>query len=178
MAISTIGQNGLQQSRILTAVQQPAGAVLQVVSTTKTDTFSTTSTSFTDITGLSVSITPTSSSSKILVISSLCGAVSGASNTGQYRLMRDSTAIGIGDAAGSRTRSSSGLTYQADTNRLDSYTFQTLDSPATTSAITYKVQTITSSASFAVYIGRTYTDSDSATWPRTASTITVMEIAA
>ena len=43
------------------------GNILQVVSTTKTDTFSTTSTSYVDITGLSVSITPTSTSSKIFI---------------------------------------------------------------------------------------------------------------
>ena len=43
------------------------GKVLQVVSTAKTDTFSTSSTSFTDITGLSVAITPSATSSKILV---------------------------------------------------------------------------------------------------------------
>jgi hypothetical protein len=168
-----------QTGTILTSASNsefPVGSVLQVLSTTKTDTFSTTSTSFTDITGLSVSITPKSATSKIFVIASLCGASNGNANTAQYRLMRDSTAIGIGDAAGSRSRSSSGLTYQADTNRLDSYTFQTLDSPATTSATTYKVQMITSGST--AYIGRTFADTDSATWPRTICTITVMEIAA
>ena len=175
--VSLAGTNVITNGKLVTAAQ-PVGAVLQVLSTTKTDTFSTTSTSFADITGLSVSITPISASSKIFVIASLCGAVNGANNTAQYRLMRDSTAIAVGDAAGSRTRSSSGLTYQSDTNRLDSYTFQTLDSPSTTSAITYKVQAITSSASFAVYIGRTFGDSDGATWPRAVCTITVMEIAA
>jgi hypothetical protein len=165
-----------QLTGTVAADRLPAGTVLQVLSTTKTDTFSTSSASFTDITGLSVSITPISSSSKIYVIASLCGAVNGGAGTAQYRLMRDSTAIAVGDAAGSRTRSTSGLTYQADGNRLDSYTFQTLDSPATTSATTYKVQIITSSVT--AYIGRTFADSDSATWPRTVSTITVMEVAA
>ena len=48
----------------------PAGSIIQVVSTTKTDTFSTTSTSFSDVTGFSVSITPTSTSSKIMVMAS------------------------------------------------------------------------------------------------------------
>ncbi len=57
MAISRIGDAGL-----------PAGAVLQVVQTTKTDTFSTTSTSFTDITGMTVNITPSSTSNKVLVL--------------------------------------------------------------------------------------------------------------
>ena len=151
------------------------GAVLQVISTIKTDTFSTTSTSFADITGLSISITPTSATSKIYVVASVCGGVNGGNNTQQFRLVRDSTAIGVGDASGSRTRSTSGLNYQADSNRLDSFTFQHLDSPSTTSATTYKVQSIVSSGT--VYINRTYGDADGATWPRTVSTITVMEIA-
>ena len=56
MAISRIGDAGL-----------PAGSVLQVVQTVKTDTFATTSTSFVDITGVSVAITPSSTSSKILI---------------------------------------------------------------------------------------------------------------
>jgi hypothetical protein len=147
---------------------------VQIQSTTKTDTFTTTSTSFTDITGLSVSITPRSASNKIFVLVSLTGSGNGNVNTAQYRMMRDSTPIGVGNAAGSRSQSSSGLTYQVDTNRLDSYTFQTLDSPATTSATTYKVQMITSSST--AYIGRTYGDIDGSAWPRTACTITVMEI--
>ena len=45
-----------------------AGGIIQVKSTTKTDTFTTNSTSFTDITGLSVTITPTRSDNKILVM--------------------------------------------------------------------------------------------------------------
>ena len=161
----------------------PAGSVLQVVSATKTDTLSTSSTSYTDITGLSVSITPTSASSKILIIYSV--------NVGwdeyrglQLRLMRDSTAICIGDAAGSRTRSSN--TTFADTT----WTFSTramwclsnnfLDSPSTTSATTYKLQigAIGEVDGTNVYVNRSSTDGDSSVYGRTASTITVMEIAA
>ena len=152
------------------------GTVLQVLSTTKTDTFSTTSTSFTDITGLSISITPSSATSKILVMASLCGGVNGGTNAAQYRLVRGSTAIAVADAAGSRTQSTSALNYQIDANRIDSYTFQTLDSPATTSATTYKVQIITSAST--AYINRSFNDTDLAVWGRTVSTITVMEVAA
>ena len=160
----------------ITATSLPAGSVLQVLSTTKTDTFSTSSASFTDITGLSVSITPTSATSKILVMASLCGGVNGGTNAAQYRLVRGSTAIAIADAAGSRTQSTSALNYQIDANRIDSYTFQTLDSPATTSATTYKVQIITSAST--AYINRSFNDTDNAVWGRTVSTITVMEVAA
>ena len=54
-----------------------SGSVIQVASTSKTDPFSTSSTSFVDVTGLSVSITPTSTSSKILVLGYVHTSVSG-----------------------------------------------------------------------------------------------------
>jgi len=62
----------------------PTGSVLQVVSATKTDTLSTTSTGWLDVTGLSVSITPISSSSKIMVIA----GITGSGTTGTTRLAR------------------------------------------------------------------------------------------
>jgi len=161
----------------------PAGSVIQVVSATKTDTLSTSSTSYTDITGLSVSITPTSASSKILIIYSV--------NVGwdqyrglQLRLMRDSTAICIGDAAGSRTRSSNttfaDTTWTFDTRAMWCLSNNFLDSPSTTSATTYKLQigAIGEVDGTNVYVNRSSTDGDSSVYGRTASTITVMEIAA
>jgi hypothetical protein len=72
---------------IITTGNIPTGQIIQVVSTTKTDTFSSTTTNaFTDITGLSVSITPTSSSNTILVMVSVQGINAG-SNT-YFRLVR------------------------------------------------------------------------------------------
>jgi hypothetical protein len=70
MALTKINNNTLSAVTTLPAAIA-TGKVLQVVSTTKTDTFTTTSTSFTDITGMSVSITPSSASNKILVFSYL-----------------------------------------------------------------------------------------------------------
>ena len=68
MPISTIGANSLAQSRILTAVQQPVGTVLQVVSTAFNPSLtSTTSTSYVD-SGLSLGITLSSSSNKVLML--------------------------------------------------------------------------------------------------------------
>jgi len=150
------------------------GKVLQVVSTTKTDTFSTSSTSFVDVTGLSVSITPSSASNKILVIASIY-----AGNNTQYshaRLVRGSTAICIGDANSSNTRGSFNNFYTGDNNTYKSGTQNYLDSPATTSSTTYKIQIATggSGTIYLNYGGATDTD---AARGRTASTITVMEIA-
>jgi hypothetical protein len=154
----------------------PTGSVLQVVSTTKTDTFSTTSASFVDITGLSVSITPTSATSKILVMYSV---MTGPSTTSfsMLRLVRNSNAIAFGDLAGSRTRvtTSAWATGSNNVNDIQSMTF--LDSPATTSSITYQIQFFTENGTTQV-INRNVRDDNASYEPRGVSTITVMEIAA
>lgn len=66
MALSTIDQTGLSQSRILNPVNQPAGAVLQCITQTDTTTFSSTVSSWVS-TGLSCTYTPISAASKIIV---------------------------------------------------------------------------------------------------------------
>jgi hypothetical protein len=87
-------------------VKQTAGKVLQVVNTIKTDTFTaTTGTGFTDITGLTVTITPSATSSKILIISTI---TSGLNTAGGFTLLRGSTVIGAGATAGSRRLVSTG----------------------------------------------------------------------
>ena len=90
---------------IITTGNIPTGSVLQVMQTVKSDTYSTTSSTFNDVTGLSVSITPSSSSNKILVFVDAALGVTNAAYGAQLRLLRNSTAIYIGDAAGSRDRS-------------------------------------------------------------------------
>lgn len=150
-------------------------AVAQVKSTTKTDTFTTTSTTFTDVTGLSVSITPTSASNRVLVVGMITGQGSFGVNAIQFRLMRDSTAIGIGDAASTRTRATGQLSSTSVATALGGpFTF--LDTPATTSATTYKLQVRVTAAGTG-YINRTEQDTDSDTRERSISTITVMEVA-
>lgn len=152
-----------------------SGSILQVVSATKTDTFTTTSTTFTDVTGLSVSITPSSTTSKILVMTNFQASVSGDIAV-MFRFVRGATAISVGDAAGNRTQASASLLQSNITEQLGTFSFHFLDSPSTTSATTYKVQTFVNAGT--MYLGRTGSDSDLATRPRTASTITVMEISA
>jgi len=178
MAISTIGQNGLQQSRILTAVQQPAGAVLQVVQGSYTGQVSTTSTSFVT-TNLTASITPTSASSKIFVMFTI-QVSQNASASVHVRLVRDSTAISIGDSASNRLRDTvftrpAAIPYDYDSQNLAA---NFLDSPSTTSATTYKLQaTLGSTYNGTFYLNRVKLDDDTDYTTRTASTITVMEIA-
>ena len=157
------------------------GKVLQVVQTVKTDTFSYTGATFTDVTGLSVSITPSATSSKILIFSTINGAAN--LRYSGIRLVRDSTDIFIGDASGSRTR----VTIPIDSNSDSTYDnylsrnmgFNYLDSPSTTSATTYKIQVaIVHNASKTTYINRTPQDDDADYSLRSASNIIAMEIGA
>ena len=153
----------------------PTGSVLQVVSTTKSDTFTSSSTSFVDITGMSVSITPTSSNSKIFASVVLhCGSTG---CTPRFLVLRDATSIGIGDTNGSRQRASFGTGFNSDTNQIAVQAWHFLDSPATTSATTYKVQGGLDGGTFAINRNESYPN-NATLGISVISSITVMEIAA
>jgi hypothetical protein len=140
------------------------GAILQVVSVSKSDAFSTAMTTYQDVTGLSLSITPSSATSKILLSSSVgLGATAG--DRCDLRLMRDSTAIGVGDSSGA-----TGAVVGADT--VFAGVALVLDTPNTTSAVTYKAQ-IKSGGGANVFVNRR---ASSAT-PLTFSSLIAMEVA-
>jgi hypothetical protein len=160
-------------SQIVQAVPIPSG-VLQVVQTVKSDTFTSTSTSYVDITGLSVSITPTSASNKVLVFAVVNGAGTTAVSDMTVQLLRNSTAIGNGDAAGSRSVAFGQLNASSSNIFPGAITF--LDSPATTSATTYKIQGKLQTGTGSFYINRGATDSDNVGYARVSSQITVMEV--
>lgn len=142
--------------------------ILQVQSTLKTDAFSTTSATFTDVTGVSVSITPRATSSKILVMAHIQGS-QGATNDGMFRLMRDSTVIAESTAG---TTNGYGQVSASYANAMFTISIAFLDSPSTTSATTYKVQTrIVGGAT--VFVNRRAADTSYGG----SSTITVMEVA-
>jgi len=153
------------------------GKLLQMLSTTKTDTFSTASTSFVDVTGLTVSITPSATSSKIFVMAHIMRGIS-ANSQSAMRIMRDSTAIGVGDAAGSRSRSLVGCYFGASDagNHDGTIGGWYLDSPSSTSAIAYHVEVLAQSST-TTWVNRNNDYSDSANTSTGASTITVMEVA-
>jgi hypothetical protein len=149
------------------------GSVLQVVSVTKTDTFSTTSGTFADITGLSINITPVSTSSKIFITASLYGDNS-AGDLGMIQLVRNSTPIGIGDTEGTRTRTTTAVgTFQI--NRPNSGSINFMDSPSSTSSTTYKLQMRVNGGT--AFLNRPFDGTDNPVYPRTISTLTLMEIA-
>jgi hypothetical protein len=181
MATPTTLPAAFTAGQVLTAAQlndlRGAFRVLQTVSTTKTDTFSTASTTYVDVTGLSVSITPSATSSQVLVFAQVNYGYSGDINN-YVQLVRGSTAIDIGAVSGSSSLASLNGTMFGGTwlNLLITPgTLVFLDSPATTSATTYKIQQRVNQGTG--YVNRSGRDNGS-TDARTASTITVMEISA
>jgi hypothetical protein len=153
---------------ILTDTSPKAGNVLQVVQAQKIDTFSTTSTSYTDITGLSVAITPSSTSSKILVLVSVSVGPDGG-NFAPMQIVRNSTVIAF--PSPTSTFNGSINSFPSNGLCLSTYALNWLDSPSTTSATTYKLQMYTTGAT--AYVNtRAAVDNT-----RTVSSLTVMEIA-
>ena len=157
-------------SRIKTYVG--GGKVLQVVSAIKTSVQTVSSADFTDISGLSVDITPAATSSKILVLAHITLS---SGNHGHTRCVRESTVIGAGVAASSRGAVSGYANSDGNSANVQPFVF--LDSPSTTSEITYKFQ-LESNNSAASYINQTTNDTDAIYGSRSSSTITVMEIGA
>jgi hypothetical protein len=170
----------LVTSGTLPGARLPAGSVLQVTSNTKTDRQTLTSTTFIDVTSLSITITPTSASSKILVMARV-NTIGTDGGDGLYvNLVRNSTTI-ISTTAGGNSQDlggawgvsgGGGMATGNDNRKYANPSLDYLDSPATTSATTYKVQARVTGGNGAIN-----------GWPLNADqssvcSITVMEIAA
>ena len=163
------------------------GKILQVVQTVKTNAFSSNSSTLHDITGLSVAITPSSSSNKVLINVAL--SYGGQNNMyAGINLLRGSTIVAQGDANVSNHRLCT-FGIGGDNNNFDykvaSATYTYLDSPSTTSATTYKLQgQAVGTASPVQYylLNSPYQGgqvNNNATYViNTTSTITAMEVAA
>ena len=160
----------------ISGTRLPTGSVLQVVSNTKIDTFSTTSTSYVDVTGLFVTITPTSATSKILITGLVNFAA--ANDVGFFRLVRNSTAICVGTGVGNRLSATAQMRNYPDSADADAAALNFLDSPNTTSSVTYKIQAASAPGGYTTRFNSSADDNDTTNRGRTASTITVMEIAA
>jgi hypothetical protein len=192
MPISTIGQNGLNAPLSLTTpslgtpsalvltnatglprAALPTGSVLQVVQTTNTAAFTTTSTSY--VTLMTVSITPSSASNKVLITFGTNGGTNGDVMHGYVAIFRGATQLFKGDAASNRTGATNVINTATQVQQYYGGTF--LDSPATTSAISYTIQVLSSNG-LTLYINRSARDTDRSDYDgRTVSSITVMEIA-
>jgi hypothetical protein len=151
------------------------GKIGQVIQTVKGNVSSTTSSSYTQISGLTASITPSSSSSKVLVkIAMYIGRDT--SSTVTFKAYRGGTIIGIGDADGVRERVSARISPDNIHWMFPVY-YEYLDSPSTTSATTYSMYWQGQSG-LSVYINRTSSNGNDTTrdQARPISTITLMEI--
>jgi hypothetical protein len=151
----------------------PVGSILQVVSATKTDrqTFSLSPGVYQDITGLSVSITPKSASNKIFVMFNIGAYGLTVTADGLFGLVRGSTQIAKGDSGVAYLSSTANRTRANELESSPGMTF--LDSPATTSSLTYKVQFMSADTCTGIVNGRTSSNVFGA-----VSTISVMEVAA
>ena len=168
MALTKVIGDGLATSGL------PAGSVLQIQVGSINDIYSSTSTSFADVTGFNVSITPTSSSSTILVSFSTVAGNTNTSRPSRFRVIRtvsggSAVHVGVGATDGdgfSGTRT----VYDAGNEQAHQVHWQGIDSPSTTSATVYKVAAATNGGTLKV--NNRHNDDMSQT-----STITVMEIA-
>ena len=147
----------------VTYSQLPTGTVLQVVNATYTPLTGTSSSTFSD-TGLTATITPKFTTSKILILITHAGSRKNTNiTTLSTRLLRGSTVINYIDDNG-------GSTATTTTNSFGATGGSFLDSPSTTSATTYKTQFASNANTALVYIND-YSANNS------TSTITLMEIA-
>jgi hypothetical protein len=148
------------------------GKVLQVVSTTKSDTWSSSASGFQAVTGLSLSITPSSASNKIFIVSNV--QLYQNDYGGGVSIFRGGSQIVTPASVGSRSvpNASSYAGYvQSASNLALSY----LDSPSSTSALTYQIYVFVRSSNY--HVNRSSSDTNGDDFARTISTITAFEIA-
>jgi hypothetical protein len=127
-SLQDLGADPVITNGVLAKSALPSGSILQILETQKTTSFSTTSTTSVNITGLEVTITPNSASSKFLIIvNGYDVQQSNVNNFTRLGARRDSTDIGQNAIFQAYSGSASG-----------SSTAIVLDSPNTTSAITYR----------------------------------------
>jgi len=136
----TVGDNIARASGVIAAAG--GGGVVQTVSYATGATHSMTNTSWANISGFTVTITPTSASNKILLLATFGSVTGNSNNTTGYQFARDGTAIGVGDVVSSRIGGgwrAIGATYSSPDHAYPASHFY-IDSPSSTSAITYTIQ--------------------------------------
>lgn len=172
-ATQVLGRNTANDAWInknITASMLPAGSILQAVSASITTTPSTTSATLVAATGLSVTLTPRSNTSKILLFATVNNG--NAQTTGSWNYFafaRGTTPIGIGVSGG--TMNTGSMIQVPDASRMETTNMHFLDSPATASAVTYNVYFATYAGT--VYVNRRGTD----TTFKGLSSITAIEVA-
>jgi len=149
------------------------GKIVQVKYATKVNTFSTAATSFTDVTGLAATITPTSTDNYIAIWAFINGNTTGSKSYG--RIARDSTAIGVGTASGSTVSAGWDMNHGGSSNRAQTSGNVWVEQAQSTSSTVYKVQVRHENGGADVYVNRTSSGTDDASCGRYSSSIIVME---
>ena len=158
----------------IAAIPEIEGIGSNIVQATKTNTFSTTSPTFQNVTGLSVSITPSSSTSKILLIAQLTMGQGDAVPV--FRISGGNALSYVGDAANNLYRAIAGGSVDANlTQFLFSGVAVYLDNPGSASSVTYSIQIARSSGT--AWINRSGWDTNNTTNARGASSLTAIEVA-
>lgn len=177
----SVGAASLATGAVTPAKMGYAGQILQAQSTTKRTSWGGTASagSYTAVKDLSVSITPSSTSSKILVIFHMSYDCTRGNSGGGWAIFRNGSLLtgSVGGANGNNYRvcmdmGAAAVAGQTAENRY----FQYLDSPASTSALTYDIRMTMDSSAYVVWVNRARNDSNESDDGRFASTITVLEI--
>jgi len=183
LSASNLTSGTIPTARITALPAGVGGKVLQIVQTVKVDAFSVSPSANTvyDVTGLSVSITPTSSSNKVFVMLQMNNVSSSSTGgPGVYtKILRDSTVLTSNTSGGQADSFDSfcggvGGGMANNERARDKHHINFLDSPSTTSAITYKAQLVTGGSGYTVTVNRWGLNTDVGS----VSTITAMEISA
>ena len=188
ITLTTVGSGTVNTSQLVDGAVTSAkldsglglGKIGQVLSTTKTDTSEINSSTFVDVSGLSVTITPTSSLSKIYINCNITLNHHDSNQTVVFRFVRGSTGVGVGASAGSRLQASAATATVGGGDHPQTVSAQFLDTPSTTSSTTYKIQ-IASESGGQTFVNRNNNNDSDNSDPkhsRYASTITVMEVLA
>jgi hypothetical protein len=154
------------------------GHVVQVVGATRTSVFSASvaGAGVYSTDAFTIEITPSSASSKILISGLINFTSAQGSSVALAALFRNGTIVLQGDAVGSRTRTLMGRVTTADPVSVTPVGFAILDSPNTTSAVTYSIR-LTSDGPATVYLNRSQQDTDANWASRSASSMVAQEIA-
>jgi len=178
MAVSINGNTGVVTG--LAALPDSAmasGSIIQVVQNTRTDLISTTSATYADV--LTQAITPSSTSNKVLIFfqGMECTDAGDGNSYSRYKLMRDSTSIYNGTDSNSAVGASSGRYGRQQNYSSDPVQIMYMDSPSSTSSITYKVQYCsTRGSSWRVSVGGALSDNFSGN-TRVPTNLILMEVA-
>jgi len=164
------GADAIKDLAEAVADELAAGIGTNIVQTVKNDAFSTSAASYTAVTGVSVSITPTSATSKVLLLVQLNYQVSPVNAFAYLRLLRDSTNVYLG-TGGTNNVSAVWTARPTTQGEMDTPTLVVLDSPDTASAVTYSLEVNVASSTF--YLNRRSADTNFVI----PSSITAIEVA-